>query len=103
MISHNLYSCAGDGRVYQHRTGNFMDDPIDVDALILKSNDIKVAYTSKITYRIYSNRRRPQISAASGAKMLISAAPSMLSPLIFWLSLSWNSWVFFTREFLTQF
>ncbi|XP_074619191.1 gem-associated protein 5-like isoform X2 [Acropora palmata] len=41
MISHNLYSCAGDGRVYQHRTGHFMDDPIDVDALILKSNDIK--------------------------------------------------------------
>ena len=49
MISHNLYSCAGDGHVYQHRTGHFMDDPIDVDALILKSNDIKVAYTSKIT------------------------------------------------------
>lgn len=42
MISHNLYSCAGDGRVYQHRTGHFMDDPIDVNALILKSNDIKV-------------------------------------------------------------
>ena len=64
MISHNLYSCAGDGRVYQHRTGHFMDDPIDVDALILKSNDIKVAYTLKITYRIYSNRRRPRLSAA---------------------------------------
>ena len=73
MISHNLYSCAGDGRVYQHRTRHFMDDPIDVDALILKSNDIKVAYTSKITYRIYSNRRRPRISAASGTKKLISA------------------------------
>ena len=27
-----------------------------------------------VTYRIYSNKRRPRISAASGTKKLISAA-----------------------------
>ena len=43
IITHNLYSCAGDGRVYQHRTGHFMEDPIDVCALIVKTNDIKVS------------------------------------------------------------
>ena len=37
-------------------------------------------------YRIYSNKRRPRISAA----------PPMLSPLIFSLLLSWNSRIFFT-------
>lgn len=41
IITHNLYSCAGDGRVYQHRTGHFMEDPVDVCALIVKTNDIK--------------------------------------------------------------
>ena len=40
--THNLYSCAGDGSVLQHRTGHFMDDPVDVNALILKTNNLKV-------------------------------------------------------------
>ena len=38
----NLYSCAGDGSVLQHRTGHFMEDAVDVNALILKTNDLKV-------------------------------------------------------------
>jgi len=37
-----MYSCAGDGSVLQHRTGHFMDDAVDVNALILKTNDLKV-------------------------------------------------------------
>ena len=41
-------------------------------------------------YRIYSNKHRPRISAASGTKKLISAVPPMLSPLIFSPSLSWT-------------
>lgn len=38
----NLYSCAGDGSVLEHKTGHFMDDAVDVNALILKTNNLKV-------------------------------------------------------------
>ena len=50
----------------------------------------------KHEYRIYSIKRLPRISAASGTKKLISTAPPMLLPLIFSSSLSWSSRVFFT-------
>lgn len=38
----NLYSCAGGGSVLEHKTGHFMDDAVDVNALILKTNNLKV-------------------------------------------------------------
>ena len=38
----HLYSCAGDGSVLQHKTGHFMEDAVDVNALILKTNNLKV-------------------------------------------------------------
>jgi len=47
----NVYTCAGDGSVLQHRTGHFMDDAVDVNALILKTNDLKVC-TYMDTYTV---------------------------------------------------
>ena len=38
----HLYSCAGDGSVLQHKSGHFMEDAVDVNALILKTNNLKV-------------------------------------------------------------
>ena len=42
-----------------------------------KQHRAKENYLVLETYRIYSNKRRPRISAASGSKRLISAATPM--------------------------
>jgi len=47
----SVYTCAGDGSVLQHRTGHFMDDAVDVNALILKTNGLKVC-TYMDTYTV---------------------------------------------------
>lgn len=46
----NLYSCAGDGSVLQHRTGHFMEGAVDVNAQILKTNDLKVCIYDALNF-----------------------------------------------------
>ena len=38
----HLYSCGGEGLILQHRPGHFLDDAADVNALIGKTNGVKV-------------------------------------------------------------
>ena len=55
----------------------------------------------KLAYRIYSNKRRIWDKKVNDRRPRISTAPPMFSPLIFSLSLSWNSRFFSPREFLS--
>lgn len=41
----HLYSCGGEGQILEHRPGCFLEDAVDVNALIGKTNSMKVKYS----------------------------------------------------------
>ena len=79
----NLYSCGGEGGVLQHNAGHLMDDAVDVNALIMKTNNLKVGNVSRSALTSLK-----KIRVIFGGNMCIAIA-------VFIISRSQNLMVFF--------